>query len=57
MSQGDCNDDYLDYFQNSADYRNRVAYFEFTIVEAYYYELEIFRRMIEWEMEVLWCLL
>lgn len=57
MSQGNCNDDCLDYFQNSADYRNRVAYFEFTIVEAYYYELEIFRRMIEWEMEVLWCLL
>ena len=50
---GDCNDDCLDYFLNSADYRNRVAYFEFTIVMAYYSELHAFKNSIENERKKL----
>lgn len=53
LSRGSCEGDCLDYFQNSPDYRNRVAYFEFTIVIAYYVELEIFKKQIKKEREVL----
>ncbi|WP_299150266.1 hypothetical protein [uncultured Dokdonia sp.] len=57
LSRGSCEGDCLDYFQNSPDYRNRVAYFEFTIVIAYYAELDIFRKQIMKEREVLEALL
>lgn len=42
--RGYCGDACKDYFYNSSDYKNRVAYYELILLDGYYYEAEQFKE-------------
>lgn len=43
-ANGNCDDDCIDYFFASTDYRNRVAYYELNLLNGYYYEVQRFKN-------------
>lgn len=47
------NQDCVDYFRNSADYRNRIAYYRFIGIESYIGNLHQFVQQIEKDYEEL----
>ncbi|WP_042271792.1 hypothetical protein [Nonlabens sp. Asnod3-H03] len=47
ISQGECNDDCMTYFNESYDYRNRVTYFNLIVFDAYQFELYQFRDQLK----------
>lgn len=54
ISKGRCiSQECTDYFQNSSDYRNRVAYFRFLVLEGYYGGLYEFMNQIDQDREEL----
>ncbi|GAB5563368.1 MAG: hypothetical protein Wins2KO_04310 [Winogradskyella sp.] len=55
--RGRCKDDCLEYFFESEDYRNRVAFYELILLDSYYGQIDAFKEETEALIERLEALL